>query len=365
MTKFLFSCLLLAHGTIHLIGFAKAFGYGHFTQIVRPISKPIGSIWLVCTILFCTITILFITKKEYWSMAAIIAAIVSQLLIFNLWKDAKFGSIANIIILIVAIPAYAKSKFNHRVEKEITKLISEKKNSPTIIQQSMIEDLPPIVKKWLIKSHIIGKEKIQFVRLKQNGEMRTKFDSKWMAFSATQYFNVNTPSFIWQTEVQVMPLINMVGRDKFENGEGEMEIKILSLFKIVDEGKTKQMNESTMLRFLAETVWFPSAAINEYIKWDSINETSARITMKYKGLQVSGLMQFNNAGDVLSFEAMRFYKSTMEIWRIECYDYKTFEGIRIPNKSNVIWKLEDGDFNWLKLEIADLNYNINSIYKTP
>jgi hypothetical protein len=36
--------------------------------------------------------------------------------------------------------------------------------------------------------------------------------------------------------------------------------------------------------------------------------------------------------------------------------FKEFEGIRVPYKFNVTWKLDTGDFNWLKLEIADIRY---------
>jgi hypothetical protein len=365
MTKFLIAVFLFIHGIIHLMGFAKAFGYGYLTQIYRPVSKPMGLLWLIVALLFSISALLLLLKNGNWSIIAITTLIASQLLIIQLWPEAKYGTIANIIILLIAIPSYNTIRFNKMVHKEVSTLLSLQTISNEIIAEKGLVSLPPIIKKWLIKSNVIGKEKTEFVRLKQKGEMRTKPNGKWMPFTAEQYFNINTPSFIWQAEVQMMPLINMVGRDKFENGEGEMLIKILSLLKIVDEGKTKQMNESTMLRFLAEIVWFPSAALNEYITWDSLNDTSARITMTYKGLQVSGIMAFNPEGDVKQFQALRFYKTTMEIWKIECFEYKTFEGIRVPNKSHVTWKLEDGDFNWLKLEIVDLNYNINSIYETP
>jgi hypothetical protein len=68
-------------------------------------------------------------------------------------------------------------------------------------------------------------------------------------------------------------------------------------------------------------------------------------------------------GDVLSFEARRYYYreggATLEDWFIqtEPNGYKEFEGVRIPAKSTVTWKLEQGDFTWLRLEIMDLQYN--------
>jgi uncharacterized membrane protein len=42
-------------------------------------------------------------KKDAWPILAIIAALISQVLIIAVWKDAKFGTIANLIVLLVAI----------------------------------------------------------------------------------------------------------------------------------------------------------------------------------------------------------------------------------------------------------------------
>lgn len=88
-----------------------------------------------------------------------------------------------------------------------------------------------------------------------------------MPFKAEQYFTPQQPAFVWKAHVKMMPLVYMNGRDKFENGKGEMLIKALSLVNVVNEGGDTKINESTMLRYLAEMCWFPSAALNEYTKY--------------------------------------------------------------------------------------------------
>ena len=63
----------------------------------------------------------------------------------------------------------------------------------------------------------------------------------------------------------------------------------------------------------------------------------------------------------MSFEAQRYYggknDSKLEKWYVEMLSYKTFNGITIPNKSSVTWKFNEGDFNWLQLEITNLKFN--------
>ena len=108
MLKYLFAFILFVHGLIHFMGFAKAFGYGNITQITNNVSKPAGSVWFLTAFLFIIATILFLFKKEWWPVIGIVAAIISQILIATVWKDAKFGTIANLIIVAFAIYALKK-----------------------------------------------------------------------------------------------------------------------------------------------------------------------------------------------------------------------------------------------------------------
>lgn len=50
--KILFTIVMLLHGLIHVMGFAKAFHYGNDTILTKNISKPQGVIWLVTATFF-------------------------------------------------------------------------------------------------------------------------------------------------------------------------------------------------------------------------------------------------------------------------------------------------------------------------
>ena len=361
--KFVFSFILLLHTLIHLMGFAKAFQLVEINQLSQSISKPMGILWLITALMFICSAALFLTKQELWFIVAFIAILNSQALIILLWKDAKFGTIINIIVLLVSISAFGNFRFNKMVQKESAQILQniQVENTPVISENDILH-LPEIIQKWIKNSGVIGKEKVISLRLEQIGQMRTKTDSKWMPFTAIQHFNVVNPSFVWTTKVDAMPVLKMVGRDKMYNGEGEMLIKLASLIPVVNEGKNKKINQGVMIRFLAEICWFPSAALNDYMTWETIDATSAKVTLTADGQKVSGVFSFSDKGDLVSFEAKRYYgsetNSKLEKWHVEVVFFKTFNGIKIPNKSSVIWKLEEGDFKWLDLEIVDLEYNV-------
>jgi len=91
--RIVFILILLFHGLTHYMGFAKAFDFGNLVQISKEISKPMGLFWLLTGLLFITSAILYLMKKETWPILAILAVVLSQILIFMVWKDAKFGTV--------------------------------------------------------------------------------------------------------------------------------------------------------------------------------------------------------------------------------------------------------------------------------
>ncbi len=360
--------ILLVHGIIHFMGFAKANGFGQMTALTKAISKPMGWLWLLVGLLFILSGVLYVSKKESWPMLAIIAVLLSQVLIFTVWNDAKLGSIFNGLILVIGIVALCTNQFNKMVMQETMELAAQ----PTAIDyraisENDIKHLPNIVQRWMQYSGVLGKERVVSVRLKQRGEMKTKPEGKWIPFTADQYYDVANPAFIWSTEVDFMPMVKLMGRDKFTNGKGEMLIKLAALLPVVREGKNDKINSGAMLRFLAEMTWFPSAALNDYIKWEPIDEHRAKAYFTINGATVSGLFTFSDKGEMVSFEAQRYYGggpgATLQTWLIRTSGHTDFNGTKIPGRCTVIWKLKEGDFNWLNLEIIALEYNKSGYFE--
>ena len=265
-----------------------------------------------------------------------------------------------LLVLLIGGSYIAKFVFNQNVEKEVEEIFSKVENKNGIVTKEDVERLPKNVQKWLEYSGVIGKERITAVRLKQKAEMRLAEDKAWMPVQAEQYFTSQEPSFIWKANIKAAPFIHISGRDKYENGKGNMLIKVLSLFTVADS-KGKEIDQGTLLRYLAETIWFPSAALNEYLTWEEIDEQNAKATMTYGDITASGVFTFNSEGEVVKFEAERYGvfdgEIRLETWSIPVRDYKQFEGIKIPTKGNVTWKLDTGDFNWFNFEVTEIEYN--------
>lgn len=362
MLRYFFAIILLVHGLVHFMGFAKAFNYGNITQLTKDVSKPAGTVWLIAAVLFIIATGLFLFKKDWW-WVGFPAILLSQALIIIYWKDARFGTIANVLALLVAIPAYADWKFSRSYHRETTVLLARTNNSSRVIlEKGMLKDLPVPVQRWLERSGVVGKPMIKRLEIWQKGEMKQKPGTKWFPFQARQYNTIDPPAFAWKAQIHPSPLMFIDGRDKYEEGKGNMLIKPFALFTASD-AKGSETDQGSMLRYLGEICWFPSAALSTYIRWEPIDWLSAKATMSYGGATASGIFHFNAEGDVAGFEAMRYYvhdkgKATLEKWVVTTIPgaYKEFDGIRVPSEMEVTWKLRAGDFTWFKLQIENVKY---------
>lgn len=363
--KFALILIILAHGVIHLFGFLKAFEIIQFKGLTEYISKPTGLIWLLAFILFLTTGLLYLLKNEYWSLCGLLAVLISQALTFIYWQDAKVGSLPNFVILISCVLALGNLMFNKKINKELSATF-QSMNAPGINEGSALKppQLPAVVQLWLEKSGALKSPPIQNCHLTQSLLIKMKPEQKdWYQANAEQFFTIDPPAFNWSVDVDMHPLMPIKGRDKFENGKGAMFIKMYSIFPIVSAKENTKIDEGALQRYLAEIIWFPTAALSPYISWEAVNENSARATMSFKGTTGSGLFKFTETGDVENFAAMRFKDSDANAerkeWRIEVLKTVVKNSVRIPVHSRVIWKLDDGHWTWLQVEIEAIEYNVD------
>ncbi len=353
--------LLLLHGLIHLMGFVKAFQFAAMDALSSHITRPQGMLWLLACLLFLVTSIALLDSWAVWWMFSMAAISLSQFLIFRFWQDAKFGTIANVIILLITIPAVGKYQFYKMVQKETVELKGKLSTPPPMVYgMDELKHLPPIVQIWLENAGLLGRSPIIQGSLQQTGQIKTSPEGTWMPFQAEQFFNFQQPGFVWSTEVQMQPCLYLLGRDRFQDGEGNMSIKLLSLFTVADEGPNDAMNTAAMLRFLAEICWFPPAAMSPYLRWEEIDEQSAKVAMKYAETEVSGVFHFSERGDIRSFTAQRYFGSGAEArqekWVVTALGYQVFEGYKVPSQCKVTWQLPEGDFEWLHLSVTGLSH---------
>jgi hypothetical protein len=351
--KTVFIIVIIIHGLVHFLGTTKK-------NDSAAGSKKSGSFWILASTMFLATAWLIIINRPGWWILAWTTVIFSQILIISYWKVAKAGTILNVLILLFSITAFAEYRFNAKVKREIDNMISFPTPTPAILTTEMIKALPHPVQKWLLSSGAVGKEITYQVYLEQKGKIRTQPGDDWMPTEAEQYFTIRRPAFIWKAKVSKNPLVWFSGRDKYENGKGSMLIAAYSTVTIVD-GKGEKIDQGSLLRFLGEMCWFPSAAVSPYLKWESIDSFSAKVAMNYGDISANGIYHFDNQGRVKEFTAKRYMgdgeSATLKNWHVINTKWKMVNGVAIPVKGEVIWELPSASFSYYQWEIISIKYN--------
>ena len=349
--RYFIAFLLFLHGIISLMGFLKAFNILKLEQFEADISKTAGVFWLLSSVLLSLLVVQTIMKSDLFWILGSVALVLSQVMIIWFWKDAKFGTIINVVLLILVVISF--SMWNHnRKGKQLGDLLVEN-CKPLPMEENRI--LPELVQKWLEKSGAIESTPPPAVQFTQKGKLRLAPDKPWLVFNANQYVRLDNPSFIWTSKVGQGEIMQFSGIDQFSNGEGKMNVSLYGLIDVVD-AKGEEINQGAAVRFLSEIVWYPWMARSKYITWKVAGEYQLEASFQYEELEVEGLFTFDKDGLPIRFEAIRYNEEKKKNipWRVDIdgSSYSELDNVLIPTKAAVIWEYESSDFHWLDVEVS-------------
>lgn len=103
MIKGLLIFFILFHGLLHLIGFYRSFARAGVIRLKVYIPRSLGLLWLISALLFVLCGIFLIFEVKGWMFFMIAALLISQVLIILSWTEARYGTVLNIIILVLSL----------------------------------------------------------------------------------------------------------------------------------------------------------------------------------------------------------------------------------------------------------------------
>ncbi len=364
--KNLFAFIVLAHGLIHLMGFARSFGYGQITQLTKEIPKPLGVIWLIAASLFIIAAVILIAKKESWVIIATTAVVASQILIITTWQDAKFGTIANVIILMVATLTLTTQHFESQFKGDVKSYL-KRSNAIAIddsdwLTEADIQALPPPVQKYLRYANVIGKPKVRNVSFAFTGEMRGR-NQNWFKFTTLQYNFFDEPARLFFMKAQMFG-ITVPGYHKYQNETASMDIRLFGLFTVA-QAKGQEMNlAETVTVFNEMCIMAPASLIDKRIEWETIDAHSARAFFTNGANKISAALYFNEMGQLINFVSDdRYDVNDIKQYRFSTpmKDYKEIDGVNVPGYGEGVWHYPEGEFVYGKFTLNHIQYNVSKI----
>jgi hypothetical protein len=365
MFKTIFIFITLIHGLIHFMGFSKAFGYGNITQLTKEISKPTGLVWFVTAIFFLICIALYLLKKDSWVYFALIAVVLSQILIINNWQDAKFGTIANVIILIFIVIGFSQIRFKNEYKNEVKIGLEESKNlQKTLLNEAEIAYLPAPVQKYIRYTGFINKPVINNFRIDFLGKIRDHAKPVWMQLTSEQYNFIKTPTRLFYLDA-TMKGLPVGGFHSFKNGVAFMDIRLLSIFKVEYQSGTVMNVSETVTFFNDMCVMAPGALIDKRIEWLETVGNKVKASFTNNGITISAWLYFNEKGELMNFDsedrsALGKNGETIKLkWSTPMRDYKDINGYRLASYAETIYTYPDGDFTYATFTLKDVGYNLS------
>ncbi len=251
------------------------------------------------------------------------------------------------------------SNMNRTLHNEACELLQQAQ--PALITEDHLLALPEPVQRYLRYSNVIGKEAIRTARLKQRGTFRQSARLPWMKLDAEEYYSVNPPGFVWVGTLRTAGLPVVRARDRYRDGKGNMQIKLATVLTIADPTGAA-MDQASMMRYLNEMMWFPTAFLAPNVSFEAVDQTSAKVTLTDVDQHVTATLSFDAEGRLTDFVAPRSYGEGLETWSVPVIEYGEFGGFKLPVSVKAVWKLPEGDFEYVDVVITDLEYNVTSTY---
>lgn len=229
----------------------------------------------------------------------------------------------------------------------------------TLVDAARIGELPSPVQRSLRRSGIVGSEVPTSVIVRQDGEIRTDTDARWLRFTAVEEYQLDPPGFDWSASLKIAGLTLGRATDSLKDGHGRMHVRLLGLFTVVD-ATGPEMDQGTLMRWLNETMWFPAVWATDVISWESIDESSATGSVRVGDLAASAEFRFDHDGRLVDFRADRYRDVesgfVMTPWSTPLTEHTRFNGFELPSYGSAVWHLQDGPFEYIRIRVTDVRY---------
>jgi len=362
--KTLFLVLLLIHGSIHLLGFLKAFRGSEVGQPTRSVSKPTGVTWLIAAGLFLGAAAALMLDRSSWWVSCAGALLVSQALIVRSWTDAKYGTVLNMIILVPVLVSFAgdrPSSYRHRFRDQVEARLHPITDA-ALVSSEDLRPLPSLVQRYLKYAGVVGKPKVQNFRAVFRGTMRRSPEGGWMEITSEQYnfFGDAARLFYIRSALFGIPFD---GLHAYLGDSAIMQISVASMVRVVDAKGPEMTRGETVTMFNDMCLMAPATLIDRSIQWEGVDSSRVRATFTNKGVTITAILTVNDSGQLIDFVSPDRYYSTDGTtytnypWSTPVRGYKALGERNVPAEAEAVWDRPEGAYLYARFTLIAIEYN--------
>lgn len=292
----------------------------------------------------------------------IVAVLLSQILIFLIWRDARYGTIANLMVITGIIIGFKTWRFEQEYKQTVKEFFKHTAITTEMLSEDDMKHLPEAVKRYIRYCGFVGKPKINHFTLAFTGNIRKNNESEWMPFTSEQhnFINPSVRLFFMNASMKHLP-VN--GFHAYKTGKAFMDIRLLSLFRVQYQ-KGKAMDTAETVTFFNDMCCMaPGSLIDNRIQWLSMEGDSIQTKFTAHGISIHATLVFNELGQLIDFISNDRYAlqedgSMKQLrWHTPLKGYKAINGYTLAGYAETIYDYPDGPLCYGNFSLTGIKYN--------
>lgn len=269
------------------------------------------------------------------------------------------------LVTCVAIAAmYGAFRWQSDTEKLRARLDAGRQPiTPAAYDARELAGLPAPVQRYFRAVLKDGQPMIASIKLAHAGQFSMDEPKpKWVPFTSDQAVVTRRPGFDWDARMRMAPGIYAFVHDAYVAGEGILHATLFGLVTVANLRGTPEAAQGELMRFFAEAAWYPTALLSSQgVRWEAVDDTSAKATIRDGDVTVTLLFRFNDAGLIGSVRADargRAVNSTVvpTPWEGRMWGYEWRDGMYVPMQAEVAWQLPEGPLPYWRGRITGIAY---------
>ncbi len=356
--------LLTVHGLIHLIGFAKAFGYAALPQLTQPISHEWGMLWLLGSgLVVATAVMLALGARTYWIVGGL-ALLVSQLLITTAWRDAWAGTAVNTVLLVVVAHGFFTEgpwSFHARYLRDVDEGLSRAADAP-VVTEADLAPLPEPVRRYLRVTRALGQPRVRSYHIRFTGRIRSAPNAAWMPFEAEQQSFADQPTRLFLMRARMFG-VPVEAFHRLIDGHATMRVTAAGVVPLVNDGGDDMDRAETVTLFNDMCILAPGTLVGPGITWEPVDAATARARFTYRGHTIAATLFFAPDGRLVNFESDdRARTSPLDPFAKARFstplrDYRNFGPSYLAGYGEARWRLPEQEFVYGEFTMLDVVAN--------
>ncbi|TQM64602.1 hypothetical protein FBY41_0972 [Humibacillus xanthopallidus] len=258
------------HGLLHLLGAVKGFGWAAVPALSTAIGPWLALVWLVVAVLMLAVAVLLARGSCPWWLP-LVAAVGSQVLVLSAWQDASAGTAVNLLLLVVAAHAWARTgpqslraDYARHVEAALTQT-----RPAGFVTGDHLDDLPEPVARLLHHVGAVDRPAVVGFRATIHGRIRGGPAKPWMPFTGEQvnvYGSEPCRLFFMDATMFGLPVDVL---HLFDRQGATMRVRLASVVPIVSAAGDEMDRAETVTVLNDLCLLVPAALVGAPIVWTS------------------------------------------------------------------------------------------------